>query len=181
MNASEHLDRDKDADIRQCVWQFRVQTVKAHISSSSRRQSSRTPIKHKSSLRLPVRSGRPVVLGKLMRPSAMKAAPATNGCSCTTRRPDHHRDGHNGGENGPNACRQALGVSHNVVVESRACEIPDVSGAYDPIQGWAKDPGWATSDAERVAEAMLANVTLWSESRRQHFCANTRCSRVLHL
>ena len=33
----------------------------------------------------------------------------------------------NGGENGPDACQQALGVRENVVVETRTCEVPNVS------------------------------------------------------
>ena len=65
----------------------------------------------------------------------------------------------NGGLNGPDACQQALGVLDNVVVEARTCEVPDVTTTYDPVRGWPKDPGWAVPDAERVAKAMLENVT----------------------
>jgi serine/threonine-protein kinase len=43
----------------------------------------------------------------------------------------------NGGENGPDACQQALGVRENVVVETRTCEVPNVSGP--PGYG---DPHW---------------------------------------
>ena len=65
----------------------------------------------------------------------------------------------NGGLNGPDACQQALGVRDNVVVEARTCEVPDLITTYDPVRGWPKDPGWAVPDAERVAKAMLENVT----------------------
>jgi serine/threonine-protein kinase len=65
----------------------------------------------------------------------------------------------NGGENGPDACQQALGVRVNVVVEARSCEIPAVTNTYDPTHGWTKDPGWASPYAQRVAEAMLENIT----------------------
>jgi PknH-like extracellular domain len=64
----------------------------------------------------------------------------------------------NGGENGPDACQQALGVRENVVVETRSCEIPVVTDTYDPTKGLTSDPGWATPDAQRVAEAMLENI-----------------------
>ena len=56
---------------------------------------------------------------------------------------------------GPDACQQALGVRENVVVEARTCEVPNVSGP--PGKG---DPDWAVPDAERVARAMLSNVTI---------------------
>jgi hypothetical protein len=64
----------------------------------------------------------------------------------------------NGGENGPDACQQALGVHENVVVETRTCQVPNIVTNYDPGQGWPRDPGWAVPDAERVAKAMLGNV-----------------------
>jgi serine/threonine-protein kinase len=65
----------------------------------------------------------------------------------------------NSGLNGPDACQQALGVRENVVVEARTCEIPNVTNAYDPTRGWTRDPAWASPYAQRLAEAMLANVT----------------------
>jgi len=64
----------------------------------------------------------------------------------------------NGGENGPDACQQALGAHENVIVETRTCQVPNIVTNYDPVQGWPKDPVWAVPDAERVAKAMLANV-----------------------
>ena len=64
----------------------------------------------------------------------------------------------NGGENGPDACQQALGAHENVIVETRTCQVPNIVTNYDPVQGWPKDPAWAVPDAERVAKAMLANV-----------------------
>jgi serine/threonine-protein kinase len=65
----------------------------------------------------------------------------------------------NGGENGPDACQQALGVSENVVVESRSCQVPDVQNTYDPSKGWEKNPSWASPYAQRIVKAMLMNVT----------------------
>ncbi len=62
------------------------------------------------------------------------------------------------GENGPDACQQALGVRENVVVESRTCKVPDVIATYDPNHGWPRDPAWAGTDAERLARAMLDNI-----------------------
>lgn len=59
----------------------------------------------------------------------------------------------NSGENGPDACQQALGVHDNVVVEVRACTMPSTN-ALPTI----RDPSWATHDAERVVQAMLQNV-----------------------
>ena len=59
----------------------------------------------------------------------------------------------NGGETGPDACQQALGVSDNVVVEARTCAVPNVNATPG-----TSDPSWATRDAERVAKAMLQNV-----------------------
>nr|WP_253947079.1 sensor domain-containing protein [Mycolicibacterium rhodesiae] len=59
-----------------------------------------------------------------------------------------------GGLNGPDACQHALGARENVVVEARSCSVPKVSGP--PGKG---DPAWAVPDAERVATAMLENVT----------------------
>ena len=65
----------------------------------------------------------------------------------------------NGGLNGPDACQQAMGVRNNVVVETRTCGVPNVLSTYDPTNGWPRDPGWAVPDAERIAKAMLENVT----------------------
>jgi len=62
------------------------------------------------------------------------------------------------GENGPDACQQALGARQNVVVETRTCKVPDVNATYDPVRGWPRDPAWAGTDAERVATAMLNNI-----------------------
>lgn len=59
----------------------------------------------------------------------------------------------NGGETGPDACQQALGVRENVVVETRTCTVPNANVA--PGYG---NPNWATPDAERVAKANLQNV-----------------------
>jgi hypothetical protein len=64
----------------------------------------------------------------------------------------------NGGENGPDACQQALGVHENVVVEARSCGVPDIVTTYDPNAGWPKDPSWASPYAERIAKAMLENI-----------------------
>jgi serine/threonine protein kinase len=64
----------------------------------------------------------------------------------------------NSGENGPDACQQALGAHENVIVETRTCQVPDIVTNFDPVQGFPREPGWATHDAERVAKAMLANV-----------------------
>jgi serine/threonine-protein kinase len=64
----------------------------------------------------------------------------------------------NGGENGPDACQQALGAHENVIVETRSCQVPAVVTNFDPVKGWPRDPGWAVPDAERVAKAMLQNV-----------------------
>lgn len=64
----------------------------------------------------------------------------------------------NGGENGPDACQQALGARENVIVETRTCQVPNIVTNYDPVQGWPRDPAWAIPDAERVAKAMLGNV-----------------------
>jgi hypothetical protein len=57
----------------------------------------------------------------------------------------------NGGENGPDAGQQALGACENVVVEARTCETPHITTTYDPTAGWPKDPGWAVTDAQRIA------------------------------
>lgn len=64
----------------------------------------------------------------------------------------------NGGENGPDACQQALGARENVIVETRTCQVPNIVTNYDPVQGWPRNPAWAIPDAERVAKAMLENV-----------------------
>ncbi|OBG38129.1 hypothetical protein A5673_15620 [Mycobacterium sp. E3198] len=60
------------------------------------------------------------------------------------------------GENGADACQQALGVRKNVVVEARTCQGPGPNATANP--GYPGDPAWATADAERVAKAMWANV-----------------------
>ena len=65
----------------------------------------------------------------------------------------------NSGMNGPDACQQALGAHENVIVETRTCQVPNVVTNFDPVKGWPRDPGWAVPDAERVAKAMLQNVT----------------------
>lgn len=57
------------------------------------------------------------------------------------------------GEQPGEACQQALGVRENVVVEARTCTI------VHALPG-TSNPGQATDDAERVATAMLRNVTL---------------------
>lgn len=64
----------------------------------------------------------------------------------------------NGGENGPDACQQALGAHENVIVETRTCQVPNIVTNFDPVQGWPRNPAWAIPDAERVAKAMLENV-----------------------
>jgi hypothetical protein len=63
---------------------------------------------------------------------------------------------YNGGETGPDACQQALGVNDNVVVEARTCQAPTVAGQ----PGTPGDPSIAVPDAERVATAMLAKVNI---------------------
>ena len=60
----------------------------------------------------------------------------------------------NGGLNGAHACQQALGVHADIVVEVRTCDIPP--GISNPMI--PADPQWATDDAERLAEAMLARA-----------------------
>jgi hypothetical protein len=60
----------------------------------------------------------------------------------------------NGGESGPHACQQALGARENVVVGTRTCN--SVASVTSP-PGTA-DPSWATDDAARMANAMLAKV-----------------------
>ena len=64
----------------------------------------------------------------------------------------------NSGENGPDACQQALGAHENVIVETRTCQVPGIVTNFDPAQGWPRDPAWAIPDAARIAKAMLANV-----------------------
>jgi len=64
----------------------------------------------------------------------------------------------NSGENGPDACQQALGAHENVIVETRTCQVPDIATNFDPAHGWPRDPKWAGTDAERLAKAMLQNV-----------------------
>jgi hypothetical protein len=67
----------------------------------------------------------------------------------------------NGGENGPDACQQALGVRENVIVEARSCAVSNTVSTHDPSAGWPRHPGWASPYAERIAKAMLENVNLW--------------------
>jgi serine/threonine protein kinase len=59
------------------------------------------------------------------------------------------------GENPVDACQQALGAQENVVVETRSCAVPNNTKVGPPYS----DPNWATNDAERIAKAMLQNVT----------------------
>jgi hypothetical protein len=50
--------------------------------------------------------------------------------------------------------QQALGVHADIVVEARTCDVPP--GISNPmIPG---NPQWATDDAERLAEAILARA-----------------------
>ena len=62
---------------------------------------------------------------------------------------------------GAHACQRVLGVRFNVVVGTRSCDTVDESRVppYDQNVGWVADPQWASDDAERLAAAMLANVT----------------------
>ena len=60
----------------------------------------------------------------------------------------------NGGMSGAHACQQALGVHTNVIAEVRTCDVPP--GISNPMI--PADPRWATDDAERLVEAMLAKV-----------------------
>jgi hypothetical protein len=66
----------------------------------------------------------------------------------------------NGALLGPQARQQVLGVRENVV-DTRGCNDIEQSAAtnYDAIKGWPTDPSSAINDAERVATAMLDNVT----------------------
>ena len=66
----------------------------------------------------------------------------------------------NDGLNGPGACQQALGAHLNVVVEVRTCEVPDIVNAYDPAQGFPKNPDWATPDADRSSEKCSRQLPL---------------------
>jgi len=56
--------------------------------------------------------------------------------------------------NGADACQQALGARQNVVVEVRTCETPSLTAPPD-----SPDLAWAVPDAQRVAQAMLDNIT----------------------
>ena len=58
-----------------------------------------------------------------------------------------------GPTNGADACQQALAVRQNVVVEVRTCQAPNLTSPPN-----SPNPAWAVADAERVAEAMLANI-----------------------
>ncbi len=60
----------------------------------------------------------------------------------------------NGGLNGAHACQQALGVRGSVMAEVRTCDVPP--GVSNPMI--PADPRWATDDAERLTQAMLAKV-----------------------
>jgi serine/threonine-protein kinase len=60
----------------------------------------------------------------------------------------------NDGLNGAHACQQALGVHADVIAEVRTCDVPP--GVSNP--GVPADPRWATDDAERLTEAILAKV-----------------------
>lgn len=59
-----------------------------------------------------------------------------------------------GPTNGADACQQALGTRENVVVEVRTCQAPNLTAPPD-----SPDVAWAVPDAERIANAMLQNVT----------------------
>jgi hypothetical protein len=59
-----------------------------------------------------------------------------------------------GGEDGPDACHQALGVRDNVAVETRTCEAPTL---YNQSELWGR-PQMGVPDAERLASAMLQKV-----------------------
>jgi serine/threonine-protein kinase len=60
----------------------------------------------------------------------------------------------NGGMSGAHACQQALGFRTNVIAEVRTCDVPPgISNPSVPA-----DPQWATDDAERLVEAILAKV-----------------------
>jgi serine/threonine-protein kinase len=68
----------------------------------------------------------------------------------------------NGALSGAEGCQQVLGVRENVVVETRSCNGVGESANtnYDLAkQRWPSDPSWAANYAERVATAMLNNVT----------------------
>lgn len=58
------------------------------------------------------------------------------------------------GENGADACQQALGVRENIVVETRTCQGPGPNANANP--GYPGNPAWAVPDAARVAKATLA-------------------------
>lgn len=64
----------------------------------------------------------------------------------------------NGGLNGPRACQQAMGLRSNVIIETRACNVPDIQTNYDPAKGWQRNPNWASPIAEEAVKAMLENV-----------------------
>ena len=54
------------------------------------------------------------------------------------------------------ACQQTLGGRANVVVGTRSCEVP--ANITFTIPTVTPDPGWATNDAARLANAMLDKV-----------------------
>jgi serine/threonine-protein kinase len=62
------------------------------------------------------------------------------------------------GYQGAAACQHVLGVRENVVVGTRSCNEVVQAPAYDPVHGWATDPGWANENASRLANAMLNKV-----------------------
>jgi serine/threonine-protein kinase len=59
-----------------------------------------------------------------------------------------------GPTNGADACQQALAARQNVVVEVRTCQAPNLTSPPN-----SPNPAWAVPDAERVARAMLQNVS----------------------
>jgi serine/threonine-protein kinase len=61
---------------------------------------------------------------------------------------------YSGGETGPDACQQALGVRENVVVETRTCEAP----TFTTNPNNPGDPDSAVPEAARLAKAMLDKV-----------------------
>lgn len=62
---------------------------------------------------------------------------------------------------GASACQQALGVRDNVVVGVRSCNFLEES-ATTAFTGnnWPTNPGWASDDAERLAQTMLDKVAV---------------------
>jgi serine/threonine-protein kinase len=63
---------------------------------------------------------------------------------------------------GAHACQQVLGVRDNVTVSTRSCNLVEDSPAtkfdFEGGTGWPRDPGWASTDAQRLATAMLDKV-----------------------